>query len=110
MGRTVQTKAGGRLPIFAHRFLPPRADVVTSMQPAEMAGMGRHLEHLQGLHAHGLIRLVGRAENGDHGFCVFKANDAVAVHATARCDPALAEGLMTVEVYAVMVVLDWLAR
>ena len=80
------------------------------MQPAEMAGMGRHLEHLQGLHAHGLIRLVGRAEDGDHGFCVFKADDADAVHATARSDPAVAEGLMTVEVHPVMVVLDGPAR
>ena len=77
------------------------------MQPAEMAGMGRHLEHLQGLHAHGLIRFVGRAENGGHGFCVFKAD---AAHATARSDPALAEGLMTVEVHPVMVVFDGPAR
>jgi uncharacterized protein len=101
---------GVAMPIFAYRILPPRADFATSMQPAEMAVMGRHFEHLQTLHGQGLIRFVGRAENGDYGFCVFEAEDADAAHAVVRSDPAVAEGLMTVEMHPFMVVFDAPAR
>jgi uncharacterized protein YciI len=91
------------VPTFAYRILPPRAEFVATMQPEEMAVMGRHWEHIQALHARGVIRYVGRAENG---FCVLEAADEAEARAIAASDPAVAEGLMRLEVHAFAVVLD----
>jgi uncharacterized protein YciI len=71
-----------------------------------MALMGRHWEHIQALHAEGVVRYVGRAENGDYGFCVIDAADEGEAQRIAESDPAVAEGLMRVEVHAFQVVLD----
>ena len=94
------------MPTFAYRILPPRADFVATMQPEEMAVMGRHWEHIQGLHAKGVVRYVGRALNGDYGFCVLEAASEDEARAIAESDPAVAEGLMRLEVHAFQVVLD----
>ena len=94
------------MPTFAYRILPPRADFVATIQPPEMAVMGRHFEHLQKLHAQGTIRYVGRAENGDYGFCVFDAPDEAQARRIAESDPAVAEGLMRLELHPFLVVFD----
>ena len=94
------------MPTFAYRILPPRENFVATIQPEEMALMGRHLEHLQKLHAEGVVRYVGRAENGDYGFCVFEAADEGAARAIAESDPSVAEGLMRLELHPFMVVFD----
>ncbi len=94
------------MPTFAYRILPPRADFVATIQPPEMAVMGRHFEHLQTLHAQGIIRYVGRAENGDYGFCVLDAPDEAQARALAESDPAVAEGLMRLELHPFLVVFD----
>ena len=94
------------MPTFAYRILPPRAEFATTITPEEMAIMGRHWGHLQALHATGAVRFVGRAENGDYGFCVFDAPDEGEARRIAWSDPAVAEGLMRVEVHAFAVVID----
>ena len=94
------------MPTFAYRILPPRADFAATITPEEMAIMGRHWEHLQALHATGAVRFVGRAENGDYGFCVFDAPDEGEARRLAEADPAVAEGLMRVKVHAFAVVID----
>ena len=68
--------------------------------------MGRHWEHIQRLHAQGVIRFVGRTLNGDYGLCVYDAADEAEARRIAEADPAVAEGLMRVEVHAFAVVID----
>ena len=94
------------MPTYAYRILPPRADFAASMAPAEMALMGRHWEHVQALHAEGVVRYVGRALNGDYGFCVYEAADESEAQAIAASDPAVAEGLMRVEVHPFHVAIE----
>lgn len=94
------------MPTFAYRILPPRADFVATIAPSETAVMGRHQEHIQALHARGVARYVGRAENGDYGLCVIEAADEAEARRIAGSDPAVAEGLMRLEVHAFRVVLD----
>ena len=94
------------MPTYAYRILPPRTDFVATIQPPEMALMGRHFEHLQKLHAQGIVRYVGRAENGDYGLCVFDAADEGQARSIAESDPAVAEGLMRLELHPFMVVFD----
>ncbi len=94
------------MPTFAYRILPPRADFAATMQPEEMAVMGRHWAHIQALHAQGVVRFVGRAENGDYGFCVYDAADEAEARRLAESDPAVAEGLMRLEVHPFHVAID----
>ena len=94
------------MPTFAYRILPPRAEFAATITPEEMAIMGRHWGHLQALHATGAVRFVGRAENGDYGFCVFDAPDESEARRLASSDPAVAEGLIRVEVHAFAIVID----
>ena len=68
--------------------------------------MGRHWEHVQRLQAEGQVPYVGRAWNGDYGLCVIEAADQAQAERIARSDPAVAEGLMRVEVHAFKVVID----
>lgn len=89
---------------FIYRILPPRADFVATITPAEAELMGRHFVYLQGLHAAGRVRFVGRAENGDFGLVVFEAADLDAARSVAAADPAVAAGLMRVEVHAFRIV------
>ena len=94
------------MPTYAYRILPPRDAFVATLRPEEMALMDRHFEHLQRLHAQGVVRYLGRAENGDYGFCVFDAPDEDAARSLASSDPAVAEGLMRLELHPFQVVFD----
>ncbi len=89
---------------FIYRILAPRPEFVATMTGEEAAVMGRHFTYLQGLHAAGLLRFVGRAENGDFGLVVFEAPDPEAAQAVAAADPAVAEGLVRAEVHAFRIV------
>lgn len=94
------------MPIYAYRILPPREGFAATIQPQEMALMGRHFEHLQRLHARGIVHYVGRAEDGAYGFCVFEAEGDSQARAIAESDPAVAEGLMRLELHPFRVVFD----
>ncbi|TNC74939.1 YciI family protein [Rubellimicrobium roseum] len=98
------------MPTFAYRILAPRPDFAATLQPPEMELMGRHFAHLQRLQAEGVVRYAGRAANGDYGLCVFEAPDEAAARAIAQADPAVAGGLVSVEVHPFVVVLDGPAR
>jgi uncharacterized protein YciI len=76
------------------------------MAPEEMAEMGRHWEQIQRLQGQGVVHFVGRALNGDYGLCVFDAEDEAKAQGIAESDPAVAEGLLRVEVHAFAVVID----
>ncbi len=92
------------MPVFCYRILPPRGDFVATASADEMAVMGRHFVYLQGLHAQGILRFAGRAENGDFGLAVIEAADLPAAEAIAQADPAVAEGLMRMEVQGFVIV------
>ena len=94
------------MPTFAYHILPPRSDFAATITPKEIEIMGRHWGHLHALHATGAVRFVGRAENGDYGFCVFDAPDEGEARRIAEADPAVGEGLMRVEVHAFAVLID----
>lgn len=69
------------MPTYAYRIPPPRADFVAAIRPKEMAPMARHFEQIQGLH---------EAAAGD----------------LASSGPAVAEGLLRLEVQPFQVVSD----
>lgn len=89
---------------FIYRITPPRAEFVATITPEEKALMGQHFGYLQGLQAAGILRFVGRAANGDFGLVVFEAADMAAAKAIAQADPAVAAGMMQVEVHAFITV------
>ena len=89
---------------FSYRITPPRADFVATITPGEMALMGAHFGYLQGLQAKGVLRFVGRAANGDFGIVVYEAETRAEAEALAHADPAVAGGLVGVEVHDFVIV------
>lgn len=93
---------------FAYRLLPPRPEFWASLAPGEVALMARHLDHLRRLKEEGSVRFVGRTDSatgqGDYGFVLIEARNATHANAIARSDPAVAEGLMQVELHPFVVV------
>jgi len=94
------------MPDFAYRIIPPRAAFPQTLSDEERAVMSAHWAYVQQLDAAGRIRFVGRCENGDYGIAVFTAADLATARATAAADPAVASGLMRVEVHAFKIVLE----
>lgn len=92
------------MPQFSYRILPGRADFAATLTEAEMATMGAHFAYLQGLQAEGRLHFVGRTENGDWGLVVFDAGDEAEAQRIAGADPAVASGLVAVEVHAFRIV------
>jgi len=94
------------MPTFAYRILPPRSDFVAGMTDAEAATMGAHFGFLQDLESDGRVIFVGRCDNGDWGLGMFEfADEAEALEILAR-DPAVASGLMRMELRAFSVVIE----
>jgi uncharacterized protein YciI len=89
---------------FIYRILPPRENFVATITATEQAVMGRHFAYLTGLHAAGKVHFVGRAENGDFGLAVIEAEGLAEAESMGRADPAVAEGLMRLEVHAFRIV------
>ena len=70
--------------------------------PEEMATLGRHFTYLTRLYDQGVVQMAGRSDStGDttRGFCLLKADSLEAAEAIAAADPAVVEGLMTVETF-----------
>jgi uncharacterized protein YciI len=64
--------------------------------------IGRHFAYCQDLAANGVAHLVGRTQNNDEstiGLCVFQAPDEERARAIMNSDPAIAEGVMTGQLY-----------
>ena len=94
------------MPAFAYRILPPRGAFVATITEAERGTMGAHFAYLQDLERAGRIVFVGRCLNGDYGIAVIEAGDEDEARGIAEADPAVASGLMDVEVRAFQVVME----
>ena len=69
---------------------------------AEQATLGRHLAYLEELKARGSLILAGRTlTTGPEtfGIAIFEAADEAAARAIMNADPAIAEGVMTAELF-----------
>jgi len=69
---------------------------------AEQATLGRHVAHLEALKARGSLILAGRTlTTGPEtfGIAILEAVDGVEARAIMNADPAVAEGLMTAELF-----------
>ena len=68
---------------------------------SDMATMGRHRSYIAGLTSAGTCILAGRTDAGEQtfGVMVFAAADKSSAHAVMQGDPAVAEGLMTAELF-----------
>jgi uncharacterized protein YciI len=89
---------------FIYRILPPRADFAATLSSDEAETMSAHFDYLTALNGERRVIFVGRAENGDFGLVVYRAADLLEARAIAEADPAVASGLMRVEVHEFRVV------
>lgn len=68
----------------------------------EQATLGRHLAYLEDLKARGSLILAGRTlTTGPEtfGIAIYEAADEIEARAIMLADPAVAEGVMTAELY-----------
>ena len=94
------------MPVFAYRILPPRADFAATITDEEGATMGAHFAYLQELEAEGRVVFVGRCENGDWGLGVFEFADEAEAREFLSRDPAVASGLMRMELHAFRIAME----
>ena len=95
---------------FLYRLQLVREDLLrTGPTGSEQAVVAEHLAYLQGLHAQGLIILVGRTLNTDEnamGLAVFRAESEDSARQIMNDDPAVKKGVMTATLYPFRVVLQ----
>jgi uncharacterized protein len=88
---------------FLYKLQLVRADLLrTGPTKAEQAIVSEHFAYLQGLHAQGVIILVGRTLNTDEtamGLAVFRAESEDAAREIMNHDPAVTKGLMMATLY-----------
>ncbi|HRJ26903.1 MAG TPA: YciI family protein [Fimbriimonadaceae bacterium] len=82
---------------------PTRLEMVTEGPTEdEAAVIGAHFEYLQGLVAQRVMLVVGRTQNNDEktlGLAIFEAENEPAAQEIVRSDPAVAQGMMSAEVF-----------
>jgi uncharacterized protein len=87
---------------FIYLIHPPRPTFVQDATPEEMEVMGRHFAYLAGLAERGKVLLAGPClDEGGFGVCIFKTSDAGEARGFASGDPAVASGLMRLELHPV---------
>lgn len=82
--------------------LTRRALLTDGPTAAEQATLGRHLAYLEDLKARGSLILAGRTlTTGPEtfGIAIYEAADEAEARAIMLADPAVAEGVMTAELY-----------
>ena len=89
---------------FMYILRPVRLDILTGRGLTADEGrlLVEHFVYLQGLLAHGSLKLAGRTlTSGPEtmGIAVFEAEDEDAARAIMAADPAVSEGMMTAEVF-----------
>jgi len=70
--------------------------------PAEAEIRDRHVRYVRSLKLSGVLILAGRAHTAPEqsfGLVIFRAVDKAAARAVMQADPAVSEGLMTVELF-----------
>lgn len=76
--------------------------------PFEKDVISRHFSYLSDLTDKGVMILVGRTQNNDEstiGIAIFEAVDESAARSLMQNDPAVAEGVMTAELFPYQVAL-----
>jgi uncharacterized protein YciI len=95
---------------FLYKLQLVRGDLLrTGPTASEQAVVAEHFAYLQGLHAQGVIILVGRTLNADEsamGLAVFRAESEDAARQIMNGDPAVKKGLMTAMLYPFKVILQ----
>jgi uncharacterized protein YciI len=91
------------MPQYLYRLSLTRPALLTEGPiAAEQATLGRHLAYLEDLKARGSLILAGRTlTTGPEtfGIAIFEAGDETAARRVMNADPAVAEGLMTAELF-----------
>jgi len=87
-----------------------RPEMLTEGPTEEEAAIrSRHVDYIQGLLDQVVLVLAGRTQTGDgssRGLVIFRAEDAAAAQRVMQADPAVAEGLMTAELFPFPVVFE----
>ena len=88
------------MPTFVFRLSGPRPTFALDMTDAERAIMGRHAEHWQPLIEAGRMVVFGPVMDGtgSWGLGIVESDDEDEIRALAAADPAVVEGLGTIEV------------
>jgi uncharacterized protein YciI len=94
---------------FIYIIRPVRLDMVSKGPTSfEQGVIAEHFQYLQQLVQEGRALIVGRtlvADDRTFGLVIFRADDAAAAQELAEADPAVARGVMTVEVLPFRIVL-----
>ena len=88
------------MPTFVFRLSAPRPTFALDLSDAERAIMGRHAAHWQPLVEAGRMVVFGPIMDGtgSWGLGVVEADDETEIRSHAADDPAVLEGLGTIEV------------
>ena len=88
---------------FLYVLRPSRIAMITEgATEREQEVVGRHFRHLQSLAAQGVVLMAGRTEDAGAeamGLVVFEAESADAAQRIMVSDPAVADGVMTANLY-----------
>jgi uncharacterized protein YciI len=95
--------------LYRLRLVDP-SSLTVGFSESDMQTMDRHRSYIADLTAQGTCILAGRTDAGERtfGVMVFTAADENSARAIMQSDPAVAEGLMTAELYPFL--LAFLAR
>lgn len=85
---------------FLYVLRPSRIAMITEgATEREQEVVGRHFRHLQSLAAQGVVRRMEDAGAETMGLVVFEAESADAAQRIMVSDPAVADGVMTANLY-----------
>lgn len=97
------------MPQFIYRIKPTRADMLmTGPTDTEAAIVGQHFEYLKKLTDKGVVLMAGRTLSEDEntfGIVIFEAESDMVAKNTMLNDPAVAQGVMSAELWPFRVVL-----
>lgn len=97
------------MPQFLYRIQPTRLGMITDGPTDQEADVvGRHFAYLEDLVAKGRVLMAGRTLNQDEtcfGIVVLVADSELEASALMQGDPAVAEGVMTAELFPYRVAL-----
>jgi len=104
-----QSTVHQRLPEFLYVLRVTRPAMLTDgPTAAEAAVVGRHFEYLSELTLQGIVLMAGRTLTTDEstrGYVVLRAPDEKVARSLMAGDPAVAEGVMTAELFPYKVAL-----
>lgn len=84
---------------FIYTIKPTRPNFIASMTKEETSIMENHFHYLQGLLANGTLIMAGPCTDGAFGIVVMKAESLESARSLMEKDPAVAAGIMNVELH-----------